>query len=99
MSYLRAEEILPKELIEEIQQYVDGKSIYIPSIEKKDWGSRTDTREELQERNRKLFEAYRNGATVKSLAEEYFLCEKSVQRIIRKERLSDLPKGGRTDET
>lgn len=46
MSYLRAEEILPKELIEEIQQYVDGKSIYIPSIKKKDWGSWTDTRED-----------------------------------------------------
>ena len=28
MSYVRAEEILPKELIETIQQYVSGKSIY-----------------------------------------------------------------------
>ena len=31
MSQLRAEEILPRELIETIQQYVSGKSIYIPS--------------------------------------------------------------------
>ena len=29
MSQLRAEEILPRELIETIQQYVSGKSIYI----------------------------------------------------------------------
>lgn len=28
MSQLRAEEILPRELIETIQQYVSGKSIY-----------------------------------------------------------------------
>jgi len=31
MSYIRAEEVLPKELIETIQQYVNGKAIYIPS--------------------------------------------------------------------
>ena len=30
MSYIRAEEVLPKELIETIQQYVNGKAIYIP---------------------------------------------------------------------
>lgn len=29
MSYIRAEEVLPKELIETIQQYVNGKAIYI----------------------------------------------------------------------
>lgn len=39
MSYFRAEEILPQELIETIQQYVSGKSIYIPCKEKKVWGS------------------------------------------------------------
>ena len=30
MSYRKAEEILPRELIEVIQQYVDGENIYIP---------------------------------------------------------------------
>ncbi len=29
MSYIRAEEVLLKELIETIQQYVNGKAIYI----------------------------------------------------------------------
>ena len=35
MSYISAENVLPKELIEKIQQYVSGKSIYIPCKEKK----------------------------------------------------------------
>ena len=35
MSYVSAEEILPKELIETIQQYVSGKNIYIPAKEKR----------------------------------------------------------------
>ena len=30
MGYIRAEQILPLELIELIQQYVDGENIYIP---------------------------------------------------------------------
>ena len=30
MSYVRAEDVLPEELIEAIQQYISGKSIYIP---------------------------------------------------------------------
>lgn len=38
MSYVKAEEILPKELLEAIQQYVNGQVIYIPCKEKKDWG-------------------------------------------------------------
>ena len=45
MSYIKAEEILPKELIETIQQYVNGKIIYIPCKEKKEWGSQTETKQ------------------------------------------------------
>lgn len=98
MSYLRAEEILPRELIETIQQYVSGKSIYIPSKEKQDWGSQTDTRKKLGIRNREIYEKYLNGVPTSSLAEEYFLSEKSVQRIIRSERPSDPKDQTRSDE-
>lgn len=98
MSYLRAEEILPRELIETIQQYVSGKSIYIPSKEKQGWGSQTDTRKKLGIRKREIYEKYLNGASISSLAEEYFLSEKSVQRIIRSERPSDPKDQTRSDE-
>ena len=56
MSYLRAEEILPKELLEAVQQYVNGQSVYIPAKEKSDWGSGTDTKQILSFRNRDIFE-------------------------------------------
>lgn len=84
MSYLRAEDILPKELIETIQQYVNGETIYIPSKEKQTWGSRTDTRQFLQKRNLEIYEKYQNNASIRELAAEYSLSDKSVQRIIRK---------------
>ena len=33
MDYIRAAEILPQELIEQLQQYVDGAAVYIPKKE------------------------------------------------------------------
>lgn len=83
MSYIRAEEILPKELIETIQQYVSGKSIYIPCREKKVWGSQTKTKQYYETRNHEICQKYRDGMAITRLAEEYSLSEKSIQRIIR----------------
>lgn len=83
MSYISAEDILPKELIETIQQYVSGKSIYIPCKEKKIWGSETKTRQFYKKRNQEICMKHKNGVSVKKLAEEYSLSVKSIQRIIR----------------
>lgn len=35
MSYINANEILPKELISEIQKYVNGVNLYIPKLPEK----------------------------------------------------------------
>lgn len=83
MSYISAEDVLPKELIETIQQYVSGKSIYIPCKEKKVWGSQTKTRQYYRTRNREIFTKHKNGVSIKILASTYSLSEKSIQRIIR----------------
>jgi len=49
MGYIKAEEILPIEIIELIQQYVDGESIYIPreSSHRQAWGTSTQIKQEL----------------------------------------------------
>lgn len=83
MSYISAEEVLPKELVETIQQYVSGKSIYIPAKEKKVWGSRTSTKQYYETRNSEIYSKYKSGVSVEMLADTYFLSEKSIQRIIR----------------
>lgn len=66
MSYRKAEEILPRELIEVIQQYVDGENIYIPrKLEhRKGWGERTQARQELDARNSAICREHREGASV-----------------------------------
>lgn len=85
MSYRKAEEILPIELIEMIQNYVDGANIYIPRKEnqRKDWGDKTTIRQELENRNLKIFADYQNNLNSHDLASKYYLSLKSIQRIIR----------------
>lgn len=89
MSYIRADEILPKELLEAIQQYVDGKVIYIPRKEKQEWGSGTSAKEFFRKRNERIFEAYQNGASIKELSHLFSLSEKSIQGILRKLKLAE----------
>jgi len=85
MSYKKAINILPDDLLEAIQKYIDGQYIYIPrkSGNKKAWGSNTTTRRELQQRNMQIYEDYLAGLSLHELSEKYFLSLKSVQRIIR----------------
>ena len=86
MGYIRAEEILPVEVIELIQQYVDGEIIYIPrkSAHRQAWGAGTQIRQELSVRNRNIYGDYLAGSRTSELACKYFLSETSIQRILKK---------------
>lgn len=88
MCYIKAKEILPVEVIELIQKYVEGEYIYIPKKEcnKKHWGETTNIRKEIKLRNLNIYDEYKNGATRNFLAEKYFLSKKSIDRIILKEK-------------
>lgn len=91
MSYRKAECILPVEIIELIQNYVDGECIYIPrkKNERKKWGNGTNIRQELQDRNNNIYIDYKKGLKTRELAEKYFLSEKSIQRIIGKMKVAE----------
>lgn len=84
MSYVKAVDVLPDEILAIIQNYVDGEYIYIPRKEnnKKSWGENTNSRKEIHMRNSKIYEDYKRGIKVKDLAEKYFLSDKSIQRIV-----------------
>ena len=79
MRYRKATEVLPEELVEAIQKYMDGGYVYIPRKEENKKG-------ELKTRNEEIYRRYLDGFGVKTLAEEYFLSEKSIQRIILSEK-------------
>ena len=88
MSYIRADEILPKELLEAIQQYVDGQIIYIPRKEKQAWGSGTSAKEFFRERNERIFQAWQEGISEEELSCRFSLSRKSIQRILRNKKLA-----------
>lgn len=84
MSYVKAEDVLPKRLVEEIQKYVDGQLIYIPRKNENtmSWGEKSGTREKLAERNQRIVSRYYSGETVANLSEVYYLSEKRIRGII-----------------
>lgn len=88
MRYIKAEQVLPEEVIELIQQYVDGQTIYIPrkADQRQSWGEKSGYREELRLRNEQLCRAYRDGMGIPELAECFGLSEKSVRRILRNKK-------------
>lgn len=85
MSYIKAEEILPEELIRKIQEYADGVYIYIPRKPgtRHAWGQKTDYKAELKLRNNGIRSDHAAGISVQTLGHKYHLSEKSIRRILR----------------
>jgi len=50
-------------------------------------GENTDTKQVLALRNCQICSDRQNGMTIKQLSEKYFLTEKSIQRILRQEKM------------
>jgi Mor family transcriptional regulator len=92
MSYIKADMILPKEILILVQEYADGQYLYIPkkADNRKGWGENTDSKKQIGLRDREIYHKYKNGACANELAEEYFLSLKSIQRILLKEKNNEL---------
>lgn len=86
MSYIKAEMVLPEELIRKIQEYADGVYIYIPRKPgtRRAWGQETEYKAELKTRNDRIRSDYAAGAGVSALSRKYHLSEKSIRRILQK---------------
>ena len=85
MSYIKAEEILPEDLIRQIQKYADGVYIYIPRKPgtRHAWGQETDYKAELKIRNDSIRNDHASGVSVALLSRRYHLSEKSIRRILQ----------------
>ena len=86
VSYIKAEEILPEELIRKIQEYADGVYIYITRRpgNRQPWGQETGYKAELKLRNDRIRNDYAAGEHVTALSRKYHLSEKSIRRILQK---------------
>ena len=90
MRYMKAADVLPPDLLEQIQAYIDGEYLYIPRREtnRKPWARANGRKAETHgpkswaESDRR----YREGTSVDQLAEDYFLAPKSIWKIIARLR-------------
>ena len=86
MKYIKANSILPISLIEELQNYIQGGYIYIPSRNenKKGWGELSSYKREIEKRNKKIRMDYKHGKSLEELSKSYFLSIHSIKKIIYK---------------
>ena len=86
MKYIKANSILPTSLIEELQNYIQGGYIYIPSRNenKKGWGELSGYKREIEKRNKKIRMDYKHGKSIEELSKSYFLSIHSIRKIIYK---------------
>ena len=83
MSYINAKSVLPEEMIEEIQKYVNGVNLYIPKVSEAN-STCSSYQLELCRRNQEIYGRFLQGEKVAALAAEYYLSDKSIYRILGK---------------
>ena len=89
MKYVNAKDVLPPEILLEVQKYSCGALIYVPRKdgEKVNWGERSGARTQTFVRNKNIVDAYKSGASVFELMGQYCLSESSIRKIIYTKRL------------
>lgn len=84
MKYNKATAVLPPELVEELQGYVQGEYIYVPIKEghRISWGEISGYKQDIEKRNLKIKQAYAAGVTINELSEMFYLSIYSIRKII-----------------
>ena len=85
MRYLKAEDVLPAQLLAQVQEYADGVYLYIPrrADHRQRWGNSTRYREELKKRNESIRHLHHAGQSARELAAQFHLSVKTIQRVLR----------------
>jgi Mor family transcriptional regulator len=85
MKYRNASEILPDELLKEVQKYASGETLYIPnSTQRKKWGHDSGARLFYKQRNEEIKNKYFHKKSIDELAEEYCLSVETIRKIVYK---------------
>ena len=83
MRYKNAAEILPPELVREIQGYIEGDILYIPRIDSKQkWGAVSGSKRFYSERNNQIRELFYGGMAYEELAVKFGLSSSTIKKII-----------------
>lgn len=84
MKYENADNIFPENLLLEIRRFMPEGYVYIsPQSSRKEWGSVSGQKEELEKRNREIYKEYLAGKSVNAISEERYLSKSSIYRILK----------------
>jgi hypothetical protein len=86
MKYLNASDILPDELLQEVQKYAQGKALYIPrNNERKKWGEGSGSRSYYERRNEEIRMKFADiHIPIEELANDYCLSVETIRKILYK---------------
>lgn len=85
MKYLNAAEVLPRDLLIEIQKHIKGEVLYIPSDEGRiRWGGKNGSRSYFENRNNEIKQLYKNGCSLEEISFKYGLAYDTVRKILYK---------------
>ncbi|WP_395546246.1 MULTISPECIES: CD3324 family protein [unclassified Lacrimispora] len=85
MKYKNASDILPDELLRELQKYIFGEALYVPSDKKrKEWGDGSGARAFYKLRNEEIQYKFFHEVSIEQLAEEYCLSVETIRKIVYK---------------
>ncbi|HEX9896253.1 MAG TPA: CD3324 family protein [Dehalococcoidales bacterium] len=85
MKYKKASDILPDELLREVQKYIDGEALYIPKGKaRKKWGEASGGRIFFLQRNEEIRNKFFHKVSIEELAEEYRLSYETIRKIVYK---------------
>lgn len=80
--YKNAADVLPDDLLRQLQQYASGDILYVPSPEKRQsWGS-SGTRRWYEERNAEIRRLHQEGVSIAALAEQFHLASETIRKIL-----------------
>lgn len=83
MRYRRASDILPDDLLREVQKYAAGETLYFPRDKaRKQWGEISGARTYFKQRNDEIRQKYLEKVSIERLADEYCLSEETVRKIV-----------------
>ena len=83
MKYRKASDVLPDELLREVQKYIAGESLYIPKGKRrKKWGEDSGGRRFFIQRNEEIRNRFFHKVSMEELAEEYNLSYETIRKIV-----------------
>ncbi|BCN29041.1 CD3324 family protein [Anaeromicropila herbilytica] len=83
MKYINAADVLPEELLKQVQAYVKGDLLYVPNDnEQKRWGEKSGSRTYYIKRNIEMKKRYKDGTSISEISDSYGLAFDTVKKIL-----------------